>query len=471
MKTNTKKYIASPRTKVLLMVLFLVSLMNAGCDDFLEVDDPTGQISNNAVFENDETATAAVTSLYGKLRDQVILTANFEGTSPLMGLYSDELDSYSTDHSGPIYAFYNHTIIAPNSVVKSIWDGSYNLIFMSNSALEGIAASHSLSPEVKKQLTGEALFVRALTHFYLVNLYGDIPYITTTDYLVNQEVSRMPTETVYEKIINDLSEAKELLTEQYVSGERVRANRYAVSALLARVYLYMQHWQQAESESSMLINTSSLFHLETDVNNEFLRESSSAILQLKPKNPGDPTLEAAIFLFVSGPPSSLALTPNLVQSFEEGDLRRSNWISDVTDGSQVWYAPYKYKQRELSGSSTEYSIALRLAEQYLIRAEARVHTGNLSGARQDINIIRNRAGLPDTDAVSTQEILESVMQERRHELFTEHGHRWFDLKRRGQAGEVLAPLKPNWKSTDIILPIPEVELLMNPNLAPQNPGY
>lgn len=471
MKTIIRLYISRLNTSILFSSVFVIFLLNSACDDFLEVDDPKGQIAQNTVFDDDETATAAVASMYGKLRDQVLLSGNLGGTSALMGTYSDELDDYSLNPTEPAYAFYNHTILASNLSVKSIWDNSYNLIYMSNSALEGIEGSHSLSPEVKKQLRGEALFVRALTHFYLVNLYGDIPYITTTDYLVNQDVSRMPTETVYEKIINDLSEAKGLLTEQYISGERVRANRYAVSAFLARVYLYAGRWSEAESESSMLINASSLFHLETDLNNEFLKESTSAILQLKPKNNGDPTLEGATFIFVSGPPSTVALSENLIGSFEQDDLRRAFWVSEITDGSQIWYAPNKYKQREIASESKEYSIALRLPEQFLIRAEARMHQSNLTGARQDINIIRNRAGLPDTTAVSAADIMEAIMKERKHELFMEHGQRWFDLKRTGRANEALALIKANWKSTDILLPIPEAELQMNPNLAPQNPGY
>lgn len=112
-----------------------------------------------------------------------------------------------------------------------------------------------------------------------------------------------------------------------------------------------------------------------------------------------------------------------------------------------------------------------MEEQYLIRAEARAYQVNISGAQEDLNIIRNRAGLSDTSATTQQDLLSAILQERRLELFTEIGHRWFDLKRTGQAGTVLAPLKPAWQERNLLLPIPETELILNPNLQPQNPGY
>ena len=97
--------------------------------------------------------------------------------------------------------------------------------------------------------------------------------------------------------------------------------------------------------------------------------------------------------------------------------------------------------------------------------------GNITGALQDINTIRNRAGLTNTTAVNSGAIMDEILKERRLELFTEHGHRWFDIKRLNKAEITLQPLKPGWKSTDILFPIPETEIRMNPNLLPQNNGY
>ena len=114
---------------------------------------------------------------------------------------------------------------------------------------------------------------------------------------------------------------------------------------------------------------------------------------------------------------------------------------------------------------------MRLSEQYLIRAEARAQQGDFIGAKDDLNTIRHLAGLGDTTASTQQELLTAILQERRVEFFTEGGHRFFDLKRTYELDSALSALKPGWNSTDALLPFPESELLLNPNLNPQNPGY
>lgn len=451
------------------IVCLVACLMLLTCEDFIEVDSPRGQISKEVVFEDESTVNAAVSTVYAKLRDEVLLTGNLYGMNVLMGFYSDEVDYYS-DINSDIYPFYSHEIIANNSVVNTVWSGGYEVIYMTNLLLEGIEDSTGLNSTIKEELKGELLFLRALAHFYLVNLFNDIPYIETTDYLINQDVARISKDLVYDHILEDLLQAKLLLESADVSGERIRANGFVVSAFLARIYLYLERWEDAVNESSLIINTTDLFHLES-VEDAFLKNSSSAILQLKPKNAGDNTNEAISFYFIFGPPYLMSLNPSLVSSFEASDLRLQHWIRTVTNGSENWYAPFKYKQIENTGTSLEYSIVFRLAEQYLIRSEVRMRLGNTELAEQDLNIVRARAGLEAYAGLSTVELSNAILEERRHELFTEFGHRWFDLKRFGEAENVLINVKPNWQSRDHWLPIPELELLMNPNLLPQNTGY
>lgn len=466
-----KNYSYKPLIKpIKLIYLFpIIILIFISCEDFLEPETPSGQIPNSEVFKDENTATAAMTTLYGKIRDQAFCTGNLSGVGYTMGLYADELAYYDVP-GFPWEAFYTHQVLPSNSIVKSIWEESYNIIYLGNALLEGLETSNTLDGSLKKQLRGEALFVRALSHFYLVNLYGDIPYISTTDYKVNSEVARLQTEEVYNLILQDLLEAKSLLGNDYVSGERIRANKWVVSALMARIYLYLEQWQNAEIESSLLINNT-MYSLEPDLNNVFLKESTSAIWQLKPKFEGDNTIEATIFIFNSGPPPLTALNPKLIETMEEGDLRKVNWVGEVTDGTSSWYYPYKYKENGNTGTSLEYSTVFRLAEQFLIRSEARAMQGNILESQQDLNRIRNRAGLKNTDAANTEDLLDVILKERRVELFTEYGQRWFDLRRMGRATKVLSPIKLGWMSTDILLPIPDSELIMNPNLNPQNPGY
>ena len=119
-------------------------------------------------------------------------------------------------------------------------------------------------------------------------------------------------------------------------------------------------------------------------------------------------------------------------------------------------------------------MVLRLAEQYLIRAEAKAYQDKLTDAIQDLDIIRNRAGLSligDTNpSISKNDFLLAIEQERKVEMFSEWGHRWLDLKRTERAGQILGALKPDWQDTDQLYPIPNSERLVNPRLT-QNPGY
>jgi hypothetical protein len=146
------------------------------------------------------------------------------------------------------------------------------------------------------------------------------------------------------------------------------------------------------------------------------------------------------------------------------------WLKANVISGQSFYYPFKYKVR--SGTPvTEYLVVLRLAEQYLIRAEARVQQDKLQAAKDDLNEIRKRAGVPNTTAATKQEILTALEHERQTEFFAEWGHRWLDLKRTERANAVLGVLKvPNWQATDVLYPIPLQEIQRNPALV-QNEGY
>jgi hypothetical protein len=449
------------------LVWLLALGVATACDNFVEVDLPNSQLTGQAVFEDMATADAAMAGLYAKMRNNGTLTGNSTGISVSMGLYADEFDFYQ---AGATSNFHSNTLVAADSGVADTWSQSYNQIYMANAIIEGVGNSLSLPQANRGQLRGEALFVRALLHFYLLNSFGDIPYITTTDYNVNSNVSRMPQETVYDLVTADLEEAVSLLPEDYITPERVRANRSAAMAVLARVYLYRGQWAEAANAASAVIN-SPLYTWETDLDKVFLKESTTTIWQFMPDAPGSNTLEGGIYVFTSGPPPIVGLKPSFVTSFETGDQRREHWVKAVTEGTSTWYHANKYKQQGVTGSSVEYSIVLRLAEQYLIRAEARARQGELTAAKEDLDIIRNTAGLPGTVAVTPDEIISDIMAQRRFELFTEFGHRFLDLKRTGLLDAALPPTKPGWDTHDRLWPVPASELILNPNLAPQNPGY
>jgi hypothetical protein len=303
----------------------------------------------------------------------------------------------------------------------------------------------------------------------LLNIFGDITLVISSDYRDNAVLFRSSKEQVYEQIISDLKDAESLLSESYITPEKVRPNKWAATALLANVYLFNSDWKNSEIESSNLLN-SKVYNLEKNIDNVFLKASNETIWQLMPVRPGVNAGEGNLFV-LTATPSSVSLSDVIVSSFELGDLRKDKWINSITISSKKYYFPFKYKVQTATNVS-EYNIIFRLSEQYLIRAEARAKQNNLADAISDINVIRKRSNLPELQgSLSQSQILAAIIQERKVELFSEFGHRWFDLSRWKIADSVLGVLKaPNWQPTDILFPIPQIELQNDPNLI-QNPGY
>lgn len=452
------------------ILLFLGFTLIAGaCDSFLDVELPKSQLTNKAVYENYQTAEAALVDIYSKIRDNGILAGNSAGLPYLLGNYADDLTCYGSA-SDPALNFYNNALLSSNTAVARLWNTAYNHIYAANAVIEGSEGSASLTSSNKKQLLGEALFIRALLHLYLTGIYGDIPYITTTDYQNNMKVQKLPQKDIYSLINKDLQSALLSLPASDLNTSRTRPGRAAVNALLARVYLYDNKWAEAANSASAVINETAKYNLETP-SNVFLKDSNETIFQLQSSAAGRNTTEAISYIFLSAPPPLVSLSNNLINSFSAADLRKSNWTASVSNGSSVWYYAFKYKKNNNTAASVEYSIVLRLAEQYLIRAEARTQQGDFIGANEDLNRIRLRAGLPASSLLTKEAALQGILLERRLELFTEYGHRFFDLKRSGAINSVLSAVKPGWNDTDVLFPIPQTELGLNPNLLPQNSGY
>ncbi len=454
----------------LILFLVIISALQLSCDDFVEVPQPNSQLTRVTVFEDKATANAALAATYAKLRENGLLAGTTSGLSHQLGNYTDEL-TYFGNPLNTSLTFYNNTLRASDRELANLWNNSYNQIYAANAILEGIQQSKSLTEATKNEFMGEAIFIRALLHFYLGNLYGSIPYITTTDYRQNAKVSKKELSDVYVLIQNDLKQAIRLLPEAYSTEDRVRPNKAVAHALLARLSLYARAWNDAADEASLVINNTELYTWNSNLDAEFLKGSTATIWQLISGVDGKNTEEGITFIFTSGPPPSSALSNNLMAAFAPNDLRKTHWIGTVTSGLSSWFYPKKYKKSQYTGSSVEYSILFRLAEMYLIRAEARVYQNNLEGAKEDLNKVRLRAGLSETTANTAPEIIDAVLQERRFEFFTELGHPFFDLKRTNTIDQALAPVKPGWDTKDKLFPIPDSELLLNPNLKPQNYGY
>lgn len=487
---------------------FFLLIYLSSCSKMISIPEPTNSITLPKVFSSDTTAVSAIAGIYTQLINGTYGVTNnnyatnvfSEGLTTIMaGLSSDELQTTSANTN--LYPISTNDITAryadQSNNIPNLWTSTYTIgIYGANAALEGIEASTSpnLSDSTRKQLTGEAKFVRAFCHFYLTNFFGDIPLVLTTDFNKTANLPRSSQTDVYTQIIQDLKDAQTALSENYVSaGQRIRPNKWAATALLARAYLYTGDYNNASVQAGSLIGHTELYHLEANLNDVFLTTSNEAIWQLQQNtsipNLGNATPEGSYWLpnpLHTGRPPVAFLTGQLVNAFEPGDKRRVDWI-DSTDympapgtPSSTYYFPYKYKtgtyNYTLGGTASEYYMVLRLAELYLIHAEAAANggPGGDNAAIADINAIRNRAGLTNLPAnLSNEDLKTAIAKEWQTEFFCEWGHRWFNLKRTKQAHDILSsiPLKQPWKGDyQLLYPIPTQEIV-NDHYLSQTPGY
>jgi len=280
--------------KLLVLVGCLLLL---SCEDFVEVENPDYKMVSSEVFNNDDTAQSAMQGIYNQLYQTNFSSGWLGSVSVLAGLSSDNLEPINTN-SLELVEFDQHQLLPENTYNYGVWQSAYQVIYMCNSLLEGVERSDALTPEVVTQLEGEAKFVRAFSYFYLVNLYGEVPLVFTTDYRSNAEVQQQSMTTIYEQVIADLTTAKETLGDTYKEGERTAANRYVAMALLARANLYQENWELAEQYSSEVIAQTSLYHLMENLDEVFLANSKEAIWQLSPLGAGmvnTNTNEGAVF--------------------------------------------------------------------------------------------------------------------------------------------------------------------------------
>ena len=453
--------------KKIYLFFCIGALLLAACEDLIDMGYPSNQLGTPQVFEDVQTANAALAYLHSLVGDRSIMAGgSFTGMGTLGGVYTDELDCYYPDQNGTL-DIYLTQLQETNTAIASVWSNSYQQIYYANAVIYGVEQSATLSGDDKNRIRGEALLVRSLIYFYLQQLFGDIPYTTSLDYEYNRTIAKTESPALLTQLEKDVTDAAALLEDDYRDTERIYPNRKAAQLLLARICLLQEEWLLAE-ETARTILQSPLYQYETDINEVFHKSGSHILWQLKPQNSGDATSEANHYYFVNSAPHNFALTQDLMDAFAGNDLRKQAWIATVTVNGQSWYRPYKYKNRE--NNTNEYSIMFRLEEVYFIMAEALARQNKVDEAIPYLNASRQRAGLAPFISLPEEEFYNELLAEKRREFFTESGHRFLDLKRWGRLDE-LSALKPGWEDYKQVWPLPQSELLLNPNLYPQNTGY
>jgi len=428
------------------------------CDKLVDIPAPSYVLNNGDVFADSTTTMSAVAALYGSM----LTGSNLSYTGQLYalsGVYADELTNI-------VYPEYQNNALSPSDIsVRALWVDSYKFIYQANSVIEQAGNSKGISTGVKNRAIGEAKFIRAFCYFQLINFYNSVPLVLSTNLAETRDLPASPYNVVSQQIVTDLQDASSRLPADYaISGnQRVRANKYAANALLAKMYLYLKDWNNAAAQATSIISQSAIFNLESDLNKVFLNNSAEAILQFSNRENGYASI-AVYFVPRNGFQPPFIISNALWSSFEASDLRKTSWIA--TSAGLAYPAKYK-----VTTGATEMDILLRLSDIYLVRAESRANLENLSGALEDLNLVRRRAGLQNASATSKNDILSAIEKERKVELFCEWNNRLFDLKRTGRIDDVMSIAKPNtWNTNAKLYPIPISEIAANPKLI-QNPGY
>jgi len=443
------------KTSKYLLILF--TLLLGSCTKMLEVQ-PTASMSAAEAIQDKTGVDRAITGGYNALqavgsygRNQIIVE----------DLAADNLIWTGTTQDYAQIA--NNLIAADNGVNEGIWGANYDCINRVNNVLARID-DISMTTDERNTYSGDALFLRALSHFNLIGFFGGVPIKTqpTLD-LSNIDQARNTMAEVYAQIISDLLDAEQKLPLSRPLG---KASAFSATALLARAYLGLFQLNNdpavaalAVAKADKVINEGG-FILAPSYGDLFKGNTTESIFEVAFDVQNSNRL--AQYFFPRSLTGRYEISPPdaFIQTFDAIDTSRFN-ASIAIDSTNM---PYGYKYRDITGG-TDRVYVLRLAEMYLIRAEALAYSnGSIESIQNDINVIRNRAGLLPVTATDYNELKLIIENERRHE-FAFEGQRWSDLVRTKRAATVL-----NIPEKFTLFPIPLSEMQTNKKMT-QNPGY
>ena len=441
---------------------------------------------------------------------------------------SDDADKGSTPSDfGPANEMDSFTVTSNNFILDNLWKGYYSGINSANKAID-ILNKATFDESTINRLKGEVSYLRALYYFNLVRLFGGVPELVSVpgveDFNSDSLVTRVPADAIYTLILSDLQFAVDNLPVKGDANTQTgRANKGAAEGLLAKVYMYQKNWAKVKELTGDIIS-SGLYTLVKDKGdtltdyNVIFREKSSggvggnnnseSVFEVQTGVNVDENAVSPLYSngqgargkggwddlgFGLNDPSA-----NLANAYEPGDTRKAGTIIFIqptvaaggpgNTGTVLWDGfriptqdsvenqRYNYKgyvspiaeSAQISGNKDNKPKNIRImryAEVLLMNAEATINTGDVPTALADVNMIRNRAGLPSLASVT----INDIWKERRLELAMEQD-RFFDLVRTGRAASVLGPLgfTPNKNE---VFPIPQAEIDLSGGKLTQNPGY
>lgn len=464
-----------------LFITICVLSATASCSsDFLDID-PEQNVAAEKAITDINTLRTALNGVYSKLQ-----SSDYYGRSMYVipELMADNL-FLSTRNTGRYLDYDSFIVSEEDTFADGSWNVLYEVVVNATRAIEGGENLDIISSEQQKQidqLVGEAYALRAMAHFDLVRLFAQ-PYNFTQDAShlgipiitkVSQDEimpSRSTVKEVYDQINSDLLAA---INKMSVDKKDGRFSVNAAKALAARAYLYREDFTNAIKYSTEVINSGEFsLVLNAEYNSiwadEYNSESIFEIVNTIADNAGTNSL--GHYFDPDGYADAL-VTDELLNLYASTDVRLSVINQGAKSGAED---DALFVGKFPKGTSHDDNIrVLRLAEQYLIRAEAYAKTNKTTKAQADVSFIATRGDLNAGPVNETDDaLIDRILLERRKELAFE-GHRLFDLNRNKknvriiQSENVIDASYPNEK---FILPIPLNELNANPNIKPQNPGY
>lgn len=473
-----------------ITALFLISAIAASCSsDFLELDPPS-YANVESFYKNEKDIEQAVIAAYAALQSRGQYAQQF---LYFMEVRSD--NSYveditkSSGQEGNLDLFRE----APtNNYLNSVWRVCYAGIQRCNIVLNRID-DIQMDANLKSVRKGEVKFIRALTYFNIVRMWGEIPLVLDEiDNVANAyNHTRQPVSVVYDAIIADLEESIIVLPVNQADVGRV--TKGAALTLLGKVYLTLERWEDVVSTLKqvetlgyeMLTNYADVFDSKNENNKESIFE-----VQFK----GGVDGEGSLFLRLHTPLGNTSLlggvggagvgdnlpTQDLYDAFGDGDLRKPVTVGMLPDGR---LHTNKFNAIPVNTNDEDNNfIVLRYSDVFLMMAEAMNEVGYVADGEAFgyLNAVRSRAGLPSlssNDLSDQSAFRETVYLERRLEFAFEN-QRWFDLLRTGKAIEVMsnyeeirAPLIIENKHTLFPIPQAQIDIINNPDGFVQNPGY
>ena len=482
------------KLKYNLIAIALLGFSFSSCSDFLE-QNPQTDLSENDFYKTADDILSAVNGAYSSLQEGDIYGNWYVfGEIPSDNTRNQLSGSVTTQNE-----FDQFYIDTQNSMIANFWKAAYKVINRTNTIL-GRIDGIEINTELANRYKLECKFIRALMYFNLVRVYGDVPLVLKEISISESyDILREPKENVYNQIIADLKEAQDLPVS-YSTAEDGRATQGAAKALLANVYMTLHKYAEAETILAEIINSGRYSLLEntpgslnidgyknvfSPVNHnskegifeiQFLKggygEGSNYANNFAPENSGTNVVA------VGGTGGNNIPEMDIYNAYEEGDLRRDFSMSlgyyDNRKNNEWVESRYVCKFMDVpyqnNDASNNYPV-IRYADVILMYAEALNQNGKTAEACKYLNMTRRRGFGYQTTETSPVDLQTTdkaqfalmVEQERRVELAFEN-HRWFDLIRTGRAVEVMKSKGFSLNETNLICPIPQKQIDVNPKL-------